>query len=217
MVTEPPAVPQMGLRKVSQNQKGHWHAGCSLSMRRTTHRPDAESGSALASPHNLPQGGAFGFLRPCGRLAPDSHVHGRMLLPGQRPHLFFICFPAPVATSAVGRPPAGAPDGPRQKARRRPLTVGQQVRYFEGFSPGAGMALRWVTASAGPAALAPGQVAGGNAGGTTGCGATNVGASNTGQPPAGSPRLRSHDRAVRVPFATAGPVGGADGSWPADW
>ena len=55
-----------------------WHGRCT-SFRDVgrPHRP---------APHF--QGGASDFLRACGRLAPDPHSHGRMLLPGPRPHFF---------------------------------------------------------------------------------------------------------------------------------
>jgi len=40
--------------------------------------------------HRYPRWGLRPRVRPCGRLAPDPHGPGRMLLPGRRPRLFFV-------------------------------------------------------------------------------------------------------------------------------
>ena len=40
------------------------------------------------------QGGASDFLLAVRSLAPDPHVHGRTLLPSQRPHFFCCCLAA---------------------------------------------------------------------------------------------------------------------------
>jgi len=92
------ATPKRAGREDSEGQISDWHARCNL--RRDVGRPHRPT------PHF--QGGASDFLRACGRLAPDPHSHGRMLLPGPRPHFFCFVdrFPGTIRPLT---PPEGSP------------------------------------------------------------------------------------------------------------
>lgn len=69
--------------------------------------------------------GVFDLFRACGRLAPDPHSHGRMLLPGRRPRLYFLALPR--------RAGPAPPEPSRLQTRRRGLAGGA---FLEGPSRG---------------------------------------------------------------------------------
>jgi len=97
------------------------------------HRSGTDRATLLWSSGAMPGNTPFprwglGLVRACGRLAPDTHSHGRMLLPVRGP-TFFLSGPTP---AGVLPGPAGPPPPPR--GGRRPLTMPGVLRYFSGFA-----------------------------------------------------------------------------------
>ena len=103
-----------------------WYATCILPV------PGGEEFRSSKPNHPFPcEGGVFDLIRACGRLAPDPHSHGRMLLPDRRPRLSYCPFPSLWKRCGVETLWTQGVPGPTER-RTRPTSATRAKRCFLG-------------------------------------------------------------------------------------